>query len=226
MLQKYSIDYYFWAEIWTYFSTFFIFFSPFQGVKQDRKGYFLHILLFWFHRWHNEDNINQKLNGKEKMHDDWGEGDSASNYLIQERCKNALWSDVWREIMGLFTFSQTLVFLYCFVCSTSSVTIKITLDSKMKQMKMVNISRGWTLGPPPCHVKEPQKTGNKSWTTCGLKWKKSFLQMTQHHSLLSLWKCKIYCTKVRIKTVKPPRLDAHGVIILVNNHVKTLTCCT
>lgn len=65
MLQKYSIDYYFWAEIWTYFSTFFIFF-PFQGVKQDRKGYFLHILLFWFHCWHNEDDINQKLNGKEK----------------------------------------------------------------------------------------------------------------------------------------------------------------
>lgn len=66
MLQKYSIDYYFWAEIWTYFSTFFNFFSPFQWVKGDRKGYFLHILLFWFYCRHNEDDINQKLNGKEK----------------------------------------------------------------------------------------------------------------------------------------------------------------
>lgn len=49
MLQKYSIDYYFWAEIWTYFSTFFnFFFHHFSELNETERVIFYIFYCFGF----------------------------------------------------------------------------------------------------------------------------------------------------------------------------------
>lgn len=190
-------DFFFWLK---FELIFLFFFCHFHELNMTEKVIFTHsvpLLFIWFYCWNNE-------------------GEGWKN--LENACQRKSWFSVWlfdtgmlgkctltqrlKSTPGTDHISQTCVLLYHFIGSTSSVTMIFSVDSKMKLVKTGNTCRSLKPGPPPRDVKEPQGTKNKKNVfLSGLKWK-SFLQMAQHHSLLSLWKCKIYCTKVRIKTVK------------------------